>query len=116
MISRGRVLQIRTMHRAFSVAPGRQPGKPGSGVGARASLLEAELQRCADGAAVLRVGAQTQLQLTFADLQSFIARLRELKKMPPSGGDLRQFLEKAGQSRVQTIPQQQQPWDSVLDL
>ena len=60
----------------------------------RASLLDLELQRCVDGAAVLRVGAQTQMQLTFADLSSCLARLRELKKMPASGSDLRQFLEK----------------------
>ena len=62
---------------------------------ARASLLDLELQRCVDGAAVLRVGAQTQMQLTLADLRSFLARLRDLKKMPASGSDLRQFLEKA---------------------
>ena len=84
-----RILKLRSRH-ASSVSLVAQSGVRTP----RASLLDMELQRCVDGAAVLRVGAQTQMQLTFADLASCLTRLRELKKMPASGSDLRQFLEK----------------------
>ena len=61
---------------------------------ARGSLLEPELQRCGDGAAVLRLGASSQLPLTAVDLESFLARLTALRRMPIAGQDLRGFLAK----------------------
>ncbi|CAJ1434795.1 unnamed protein product [Effrenium voratum] len=58
------------------------------------SLLEPDIERCADCAAVLRVGASTSLPLGLVDLRCFLQRLKALKKMPHSGTDLRQFLAK----------------------
>eukprot|EP00434_Breviolum_minutum_P016281 symbB.v1.2.014346.t1/scaffold1047.1/size141927/12 len=60
----------------------------------RPSLLASDVLRCVDGAQVLRVGATTQLPFTEADLECFLGRLKELRKMPISGGDLRAFLSK----------------------
>eukprot|EP00435_Cladocopium_sp_Y103_P029568 s7_g7.t1 len=73
--------------------------------GSRPSLLAAEILRCADGAQVLRVGAATQLPFCEADLQCFLGRLKELRKMPISGGDLRAFLKKVEEALPMLSPE-----------
>mmetsp|Transcript_47986 Transcript_47986/g.138939 ORF Transcript_47986/g.138939 Transcript_47986/m.138939 type:complete len:366 (-) Transcript_47986:116-1213(-) len=60
----------------------------------RASLFERELQRCADSAAVLRVGSSTQLPFGPSDLDAFLRRLGQLRRMPTAGGDLHGFVAK----------------------
>ena len=60
----------------------------------RGSLLDPELQRCADGAAVLKLAASTQLPLSSVDLESLLGRLTALRRMPIAGQDLRAFVAK----------------------
>ncbi|CAE8591685.1 unnamed protein product [Polarella glacialis] len=86
-----RVTVTRAQDRFDNWPASKRIGTSGKAV---ASLFDVEMQRCADAAAVVKAGAQSDLPFSMADLQVFFSRLKVLKKMPRSGGELHRFVEK----------------------